>query len=111
LHYVLDDEDPYGVVRTLVAALPSGSYVFVHHLITAGPEVDADTSAAEAALRQGVGRGQFRSRDQVAAFLEGLELVEPGVVVVPEWRPDAETPSVEDNPVLRLAAVGVARKP
>ncbi|MEZ0069644.1 O-methyltransferase involved in polyketide biosynthesis [Streptacidiphilus sp. MAP12-20] len=111
LHYILDDEDPYAVVRTLVDALPSGSYVFVHHLITAGPDVDADVAEAEAALRQGVGRGQFRSHDQVAAFLDGLDLVDPGVVTVTEWRPDTDTLSLETHPVLRLAAVGVARKP
>ncbi|WP_198035299.1 SAM-dependent methyltransferase [Streptacidiphilus rugosus] len=110
LHYVLDDEDPYGIVRALVEALPSGSYVFVHHLTTAGPEVDADTAEAEAALRQGVGRGQFRTHEQVAAFLDSLDLLEPGVVTVPEWRPDADTPSPDDHPVLRLAAVGVGRK-
>jgi hypothetical protein len=111
LHYLLDDEDPYRVVRALVDELPSGSYVFVHHLITGGPEVDADTAQAEAALRQGVGRGQFRTHDEVAAFLAGLELVAPGVVTVPDWRPDADTPSADAHPVLRLAAVGVGRKP
>jgi hypothetical protein len=108
LHYVLDEEDPYGVVHTLVDALPSGSYVFVHHLTAAG---DADAAEAEAALRQGVGRGQFRTFEEVATFLDGLNLVEPGVVAVPEWRPDADTPSLTDNPVLRLAAVGIGRKP
>ncbi|WP_268874123.1 SAM-dependent methyltransferase [Streptacidiphilus melanogenes] len=111
LHYILDDEDPYGIVRTLVDQLPSGSYVFVHHLITVGPEVDADTAEAEAALRQGVGRGQFRTLDQVAAFLDGLDLVDPGVVIVPDWRPGTDDPSPAAHPVLRLAAVGVARKP
>ena len=66
--------------------------------------------AAEAALRAGVGRGQFRTMAEVAAFLDGLDLVDPGVVTVSEWRPDEDTPSVQDNPVLRLAAVGIARK-
>ena len=111
LHYILDDEDPYRLVRALVDELPSGSYLFVHHLITAGPEVDADTAQAEAMLRQGVGRGQFRTRAEVAAFLDGLDLVAPGVVTVPEWHPDADTPCPDSHPVLRLAAVGVARKP
>jgi hypothetical protein len=111
LHYVLDEEQPALIVKQLVEALPSGSYVFIHHLITPEDSSDAGTVAAEAALRQGVGRGQFRSRAEVAAFLDGLELVEPGVVTVTEWRPDGDTPSAVDNPVLRLAVVGVARKP
>ena len=111
LHYVLDEEEPARIVRQLVDGLPSGSYVFIHHLITPDESADDGTVAAEAALRQGVGRGQFRTRSQVAAFLDGLELVEPGVVTVSEWRPDEDTPSLTDNPVLRLAVVGVARKP
>ena len=111
LHYVLDEEQPARIIKELVDALPSGSYVFIHHLITPDATADEGTVAAEAALRQGVGRGQFRAMAEVAAFFEGLELVEPGVVTVTEWRPDEDTPSLADNPVLRLAAVGVARKP
>ncbi|WP_329577164.1 SAM-dependent methyltransferase [Kitasatospora sp. NBC_01250] len=109
LHYVLDEEEPALIVRQLVDALPSGSYVFIHHLLVAGE--DAEAAAAEAVLRQGVGRAQFRTPAAVAAFLDGLDLVDPGVVTVAEWRPDADTPPLSANPVLRLAAVGVARKP
>jgi O-methyltransferase involved in polyketide biosynthesis len=108
LHYVLDEEEPARVLRELVDALPSGSYVFVHHLLAAG---DAEAAAAEAVLRQGVGRAQFRPIEQVASFLDGLELVDPGVVTVSEWRPDPNGPALSDNPVLRLAAAAVARKP
>ncbi|GAA1218154.1 SAM-dependent methyltransferase [Kitasatospora nipponensis] len=108
LHYVLDEEEPARLVRELVEALPSGSYLFIHHLLAAG---DPDAAAAEAVLRKGVGRAQFRTLPAVAAFLDGLDPVEPGVVTVSEWRPEADTPALDANPVLRLAAVGVARKP
>jgi hypothetical protein len=108
LHYVLDEEEPARLLRELVDALPSGSYVFVHHLLAAG---DEEAAATEAVLRQGVGRAQFRSLEQVAGFLDGLELVDPGVVTVSRWRPEADAPSLTEHPVLRLAAVGVARKP
>ena len=43
-------------------------------------------------------------------LFDGLELVEPDLVTVPEWRPDPGTPSVHDHPVLQMACVGVARK-
>jgi O-methyltransferase involved in polyketide biosynthesis len=108
LHYVLDEEEPARILGELVDALPSGSYVFLHHLLAAG---DEEAAAAEAILRQGVGRAQFRTPAQVAAFLDGLALVDPGVVTVAEWRPDDDTPPLSTHPVLRLAAVGVARKP
>jgi hypothetical protein len=53
--------------------------VFVHHLISAGDEGAAE---AEAALRQSVGRGRFRTPEQVGTFFEGLDQVDPGVVSV-----------------------------
>jgi hypothetical protein len=48
---------------------------------------------------------------EVRDLFAGLELVEPGLVLVPEWRPGPGTPSASDNPVLRLACAGLARKP
>ncbi len=54
---------------------------------------------------------KFRTFAQIEELFDGLELVEPGVVLVPDWRPDPGTPGVDDHPVLRLAAAGVARQP
>jgi hypothetical protein len=107
LHHILDDEDPAGITAAYCSALPSGSYVFIHHLVTNG---DPSVAAAQAELQQGTGRGQFRSTEQVEQFFEGLELVEPGIVSVTEWRPQPDTPRVADNPILRLAVAGVGRK-
>jgi hypothetical protein len=106
LHYVLDDEHPADLVGTLYRALPSGSYVFIHHLL-----VIEDPAAAilQEQMRSGLGRAQFRTLDQVRALFDGLELVEPGLVAVPDWRP--EPPAIRDHPVLEMACAGVARKP
>lgn len=108
LHHILDDEDPAGIVAAYRDALPSGSYIFIHHLVTTG---DPTVAAAEAEMRQGTGRGHFRPKEQIEGFFEGLDLVEPGVVTGVDWRPDPDTPAVTSNPVLRLAVVGVGRKP
>ena len=108
LHHILDSEHPGELTRTLGDALPPGSYVFIHHLL------DSDDPAArkvQSVLRAGMARGQFRTLPEVRGFFEGLELVEPGLVLVPEWRPDANTLSVRDDPVLSMACAGVARKP
>lgn len=107
LHHILDDEDPAGITAAYRSALPPGSFVFIHHLVTNG---DPSVAAAQAELQQGTGRGQFRPVEQVEQFFEGLELVDPGVVSVSEWRPDPDTPLVSDNPVLRLAVAGVGHK-
>jgi hypothetical protein len=108
LHHILDSEHPGELTQELYRALPSGSYVFIHHLVDSGDPAIADVQAA---LQQGLGRGQFRTWEQVRDMFDGLELVEPGLVLVPDWRPDPSTPSARDFPVLRLACAGVARKP
>jgi hypothetical protein len=108
LHHILDEEHPAELVAALSDALPPGSYVFIHHLLDSGDPAIADVQEA---LRRGLGRGQFRTLTQIQRLFGGLELVEPGLVLVPEWRPDVGTPSADDHPVLRLACAGVARKP
>ena len=105
LHYVLDEERPADVVATLYEALPSGSYVFIHHLLVID---DPAAAVLQEQMRTGLGRAQFRTVDQVRELFDGLELVEPGLVLVPDWRPDP--PTVRDHPVLEMACVGVARK-
>lgn len=112
VHYLSDEEDPAGIIARLMALLPSGSHLFLHHLVRAGTPGE---EAAEAALREGLGRGHFRTPEQVNGFLAGLEPVEPGLVRVPDWRPDRgaheNTPSADEHPVLRLAVAAIARKP
>jgi hypothetical protein len=108
LHHILDDEDPFGVVAAYRAAIPSGSYIFIHHLAEVD---DPSVAAAQAELQRGTGRGQFRPAERIAQFFEGLDMVDPGLVSVTEWRPDPDTPSVDANPVLRLAVAGLGRKP
>ena len=106
LHYVLDDENPADVVGTLYRALPSGSYVFIHHLLAIE---DPAAAILQEQMRAGLGRAQFRTLDQVRSLFDGLDLVEPGLVAVPDWRP--EPPAIRDHPVLEMACAGVARKP
>ena len=105
LHYVLDDEQPAEVVATLYDALPSGSYVFIHHLLSTE---DPAAAVLQEQMRSGLGRAQFRTLDEVRLLFDGLELVEPGLVPVPDWRP--QPPTVRDHPVLEMACAGVARK-
>jgi hypothetical protein len=106
LHYVLDEENPAEVTAALYDALPPGSYVFIHHLLDTE---DPATATLQEQMRSGVGRAQFRTMAQIRTLFNGLELVEPGLVLVPDWRP--EPPAIRDHPVLEMACVGVARKP
>ena len=97
------DNDP--IVLSHAEALPSGSYVFIHHLLATE---DPAAAVLQEQMRTGLGRAQFRTMDQVRDLFGGLDLVEPGLVLVPDWRP--EPPTVRDHPVLEMACVGVARK-
>jgi hypothetical protein len=107
LHYILDEEDPAALTAVLYRALPPGSYVFIHHLLDTG---DPATATLQEQMRAGLGRAQFRTMTQIRELFDGLELVDPGVVPVPDWRPGPGSPAMSDHPVLQMAAAGVARK-
>jgi hypothetical protein len=106
LHLIQDSEDPWGLVAWLMAQLPAGSYLAISH-----PAIDIAPGQAEAQRRynERVSTPQtLRSRDQVARFFEGLELVEPGLVYVHTWRPGESDTAPEGA---ASAWGGVARKP
>ncbi len=107
MHLVQDSEDPYQIVADLMSPLPSGSYLVLSH-----PASDFNvTEQAEAQRRynERVSTPQtLRTREEVAGFFEGLELVPPGLVYVHTWRPDPGDIVPQDG---KSAHGGVARKP
>jgi hypothetical protein len=105
IHHLLDEEDPYGVVDCYKQALPSGSYMQLTHFCDESPEAHASAEV----LRRSLGRGQVRSREEITQFFDGLDLVRPGVVFLPWWRPDSLPNEAEPGGTFMLC--GVARKP
>ncbi|KPI08301.1 protein of unknown function DUF574 [Actinobacteria bacterium OK074] len=106
LHFVTDDADPYGIVRQLLEPLAPGSYFVVTHVAgDVNPEVFKKTDVV---YHKGGIQTKVRSRDEFQAFLDGLELCEPGVVTVPRWRPD-DRMTIRDERIPMYGAV--ARKP
>jgi len=109
LHYVADD-DPWGIVRQLVAGMPSGSYLAVSHAT-----IDIRQSGTPEQLIKGrelmnqLLPGPFipRTHAEVSQFFDGLELLAPGVVQTTAWRPD---PGDEDLNGTTPMWCGVARK-
>jgi S-adenosyl methyltransferase len=92
LHSIADEHDPYGSVARLVEAVPSGSYVGLSHMSS---EITPETASVISHLNEVLPHPVVdRGRDEIARFLDGLELVEPGIVPVDEWRPDGEAPTV-----------------
>lgn len=86
LGFISDSDDPYAIVARLMDALPSGSYLVISH-----PAKDVSDEMAEAA-RIWNERSPYeivlRTPADIARFFEGMELLDPGVVQLPQWRPD-----------------------
>jgi hypothetical protein len=89
LHFLRDADEPERVVATLRDALPAGSFLVLSH----ATGDFADRSEAEAVYDNASASMNLRSRDQVARFFDGFDLVEPGLVQVPFWRPDSTPPA------------------
>jgi hypothetical protein len=104
LQHIGDQDDPYGIVARLMAGVPSGSYLVLSH-----PARDIEAAAmAEIAVAMNelvAEKVTFRTRAGVLRLLDGLELVEPGLVPVPQWRPasdlEAASPTVMWGAVAR----------
>jgi len=109
MHFVMDHEDPYGIVNRLVEALPAGSYVAITNG-TSDYLSEEDRKKVAAATSGQHGAIRVRSRAEFARFFDGLELVDPGIVSVAEWRAEDEP---EPRPTAAEAALygAVARKP
>ncbi|MET9444595.1 SAM-dependent methyltransferase [Streptomyces sp. NPDC006610] len=104
--FIGDDEDPYGVVRRLVDALPEGSHLVLSHTITSPSMPDVD-EAVKFWNEHGTPKLTQRTGEQIARFFDGLELLEPGVVSCSRWRPEGGDGSLPDEVAM---FGGVARK-
>ncbi|WP_405674514.1 SAM-dependent methyltransferase [Streptomyces sp. NBC_01511] len=88
LGHIPDDQEAQAIVRHLHAALPSGSY-FVHY---DGSDTDPELAKAQQGYNDtGAVPYVLRSPEQIAAFYDGLNILEPGIVSCPLWRPAAGT--------------------
>jgi S-adenosyl methyltransferase len=104
LHCIPDEDHPGEIVATLMRAVAPGSHLALSH---PAADIHAEEMAAGAAMMNQAMTGSitFRTRTQVAAFFGRLDLVEPGVVSTPQWRPGTGV-----NPRPLPGWVGVARK-
>jgi O-methyltransferase involved in polyketide biosynthesis len=110
VHFLLPEDEPERIIKTLVDALPSGSYVASSHGSTEyGTQEEAD-AVIRPIHASGVRIAPRDSADFGKLVFEGLSLVSPGVVLVPEWRPN---PNGGPRPGAREVGMnaGVGRKP
>jgi len=109
LHFVEDDDAAFGAVETLIGALASGSYVTISHCMIQEHTEDLINSAVESYRR--AANTKARWRQDIVRFLDGLEIVEPGFVRGPEWRPEHPDDLLLEKARMSNVLVGVGRKP
>lgn len=106
MQFIPDQEDPVGLVSTLLKALPSGSYLVLSH-----PTDDFNPNEQGESIRRYNERvtdpATLRDREGTTRFFAGLELLEPGVVGVSQWRPDGDLTAAMPSSMW----CGVGRKP
>jgi SAM-dependent methyltransferase len=109
LHFVGDAAAPGQRVAELRDALAPGSYLVLTHATNESRQ--AVTEATEQVYRRGAAsEGRTRSRDEIMSFFGHFELVDPGLVYLPEWRPESPD-QVPADPGRLWFLAGVARKP
>jgi hypothetical protein len=104
MQYVPDSDHPHQIVSALTDAVPPGSYLAMSDTTR---DIDAEqmtTGAARYNARLGANRFTPRTRQEIAGFFDGLDLVDPGLVPLPQWR----APAIPAGSIPALA--GVARK-
>jgi hypothetical protein len=105
LHFVHGHGAAGPIVRELLDALPSGSYLVATHATS-----DFGTPEQQELYQRLVDEGKSdvwtRGRDEFAALFDGLELVEPGVVPASEWRPEPDATIPERSDINIWTAVG-----
>ncbi|MET8472107.1 SAM-dependent methyltransferase [Streptomyces sp. NPDC006422] len=110
LHFIPDEQGAYDIVRTLVDALPSGSHLVLSQLAS-----DYDPERTREAVEMYAAGGVTlvpRTREEMTKFFtnSGLELLDPGVVWLPDWHPELAVDEERDGTAVPLYGA-VAVKP
>jgi hypothetical protein len=106
LHFVSDEDDPHGLITRFRDAVVPGSYLALSHAV---PEHDPAAADQIRRLYENTSTPiALRSPTEVAALLDGFDLVDPGVVYLPQWRPDP-LQTIEEDPARFSMFAGVGR--
>lgn len=90
LHFIEESDDPARIIHTLREAMAPGSYLAISHGTADG--LPKEASAGTQAYRQTANPLTLRSRAEIIDLFDGFTLVEPGVVWLPDWRPEEPAP-------------------
>ncbi|MGI5347249.1 SAM-dependent methyltransferase [Streptomyces sp. CA-250714] len=96
MHFITDDEGAADIVRTMTERLPAGSYLILSHATADFKESDGFGKVEKVYNEESTASAQWRTKGEICAFFEGFDLLEPGVVQLPLWRPDGPVPTGAD---------------
>lgn len=108
LHFVTDDNDVRRFMSTLRESLSSGSYLAISHASFEGKP--QETREHEVLYRRTTTPIKMRSHSDILRFFEGFDLVDPGLVYFPLWRPEGPNDLFLDEPERSPGFAGVGRK-
>ncbi|RAJ69000.1 S-adenosyl methyltransferase [Streptomyces sp. Amel2xB2] len=108
LHFIEDKDDPWKTVREIADELAPGSLLVLSHSSADEGPMRSVGGGVRDVYRQTSSPLITRSRTEITQFFDGFELVEPGVVPLPRWRPE-DVPGTDD-PLLLSGYAGVGRK-
>jgi hypothetical protein len=108
LHFIPDSADPYSAIRRYLDAMAPGSYFVLSHGTKDG--LEETPSVTNPSYNRTTTPGVSRTREEVLDLMAGTELVEPGIVWTPLWRPDSPD-DVDDQPERSMVYAVVGRKP
>jgi S-adenosyl methyltransferase len=106
LYFIPDEQEPAGLVAWLRSQLAAGSYLGISH--ATGDGQGADVTAAGEIYARAMPSFQLRSRAQIRGFFGDFRFTGPGLVLIPDWRPD--TAAAESSAGLVAGYAGVAVK-
>jgi SAM-dependent methyltransferase len=111
LLFIGPDDRPKQLVDTYRQRLAPGSYLAISHITDehAPPQQREQVATLVAAYREANENVYVRNRDEIATWFHGMEIIEPGVTYLPDWRP--EDPSEADDPARPLGYGALARQP
>ncbi|GAA4126808.1 SAM-dependent methyltransferase [Actinomadura keratinilytica] len=113
IHHVPDEQRPHDIMRDYIDLLPSGSYLALTHWHDPADGSEGSRIAryiSDVFNNSSMGSGSFRSREEIQAFFDGLEMVEPGLTLLRDWWPDGPNLTPADG-VDHIVLAGVGRKP
>ena len=107
LHFIPDSDDPGKIIATLRRPLAPGSYLAISHACRdTNPDIaEAYQSAYSSRI---AARSSFRTRGEINRLFDGFALLDPGLVWLPEWRPDSPD-EVPEDPAALWGVAGVGK--